>query len=211
MEIQELTGWPDELREQARALYECSFPTEELRDFDGLFERNPSILVARKGDVLLGFSIFRVLEEASLGYLWYLCVDQSARGGGIGRQLYQRTLDSLKNGNGLKGLIFEVERLDSESHPVYGNPIRRVKFYERLGARLILGYDYRQPPIPPYGEVPLQLMYHPIGGAPSEAELARIVEDFLRWGQGVEKEVRSRGLRLGCYTDTAGMSASPQG
>jgi ribosomal protein S18 acetylase RimI-like enzyme len=197
MEIQELTGWPDELREQARALYECSFPIQELRDFDELFERNPRLLAARDGDLLLGFSIFRILEEASLGYLWYLCVDQSARGRGIGRQLYQRTLDSLKNGNHLKGLIFEVERLDSESHPIYGDPIRRVKFYERLGARLILGYDYRQPPIPPYGEVPLQLMYHPIGGTPSEAELARIVEDFLRWGQGVEKEVDPRGLHLG--------------
>jgi len=197
MEIEELTNWPDELWEQARALYECSFPIEELRDFDELFDRNPRLLVARKGDALLGFSIFRVLEEASLGYLWYLCVDQSARGGGIGRQLYQRTLDSLKNGNDLKGLIFEVERLDSESHPVYGNPIRRVKFYERLGARLVLGYDYWQPPIPPHGPVPLQLMYHPIGGTPSEAELARIVEDFLRWGQGVETSVDPAGLGLG--------------
>jgi ribosomal protein S18 acetylase RimI-like enzyme len=197
MEIQELTSWPDELMEQARGLYECSFPIEELRKFDGLFERNPGLLVARKGDVLLGFSIFRVLKEASLGYLWYLCVDQSARGGGIGRQLYQRTLDSLKNVNGLKGLIFEVERLDSETHPVYGDPIRRVKFYERLGARLVLGYDYRQPPIPPYGEVPLQLMYHPIDGTPSEADLAVIVQDFLRWGQGVETPVDAGGLRLG--------------
>ena len=197
MEIEELTNWPDELWEQARALYECSFPIEELRDFDELFDRNPRLLVARKGDALLGFSIFRVLEEASLGYLWYLCVDQSARGGGIGRQLYQRTLDSLKNGNDLKGLIFEVERLDSESHPIYGDPIRRVKFYERLGARLVLGYDYWQPPIPPHGPVPLQLMYHPIGGTPSEAELARIVEDFLRWGQGVETSVDPAGLGLG--------------
>ena len=197
MEIQELTGWPDELREQARALYECSFPIEELRDFDGLFERNPSILVARKGDKLLGFSIFRVLKEASLGYLWYLCVDQATRGQGIGKKLYERTLDSLKNGNDLKGLIFEVERLDSKSHPVYGDPIRRVRFYERLGARLILGYDYRQPPIPPYDEVPLQLMYHPIDGLPSAADLAVIVRDFLRWGQGVETPVDPAGLSLG--------------
>lgn len=196
MEIQELTDWPEELREQARELYECSFPVEELRDFDGLFERGANLLVARDGDDLLGFSLFRILEEASLGYLWYICVNQSARGGGIGRQLYQRTLESLKNGNGLKGLIFEVERLDSESHPVYGDPIRRVKFYERLGARLIVGYDYRQPPIPPHGPVPLQLMYHPFGVNPTQESLAGIVEDFLRHGQGVETTVRPGGLRL---------------
>ena len=197
MEIQELTDWPIELRDQATALYECSFPVEELRDFDGLFERKAGLLGAHDGDVLLGFSLFRILEEASLGYLWYLCVDQSRRGGGIGRQLYQRTLDALKNGNDLKGLIFEVERLDSEAHPVYGDPIRRVKFYERLGARLILGYDYRQPPIPPYDEVPLQLMYHPIELRDcGESQLAQVVQDFLRWGQGVEKQVAPEGLRL---------------
>ena len=197
MEIQELTDWPDELREQARTLYESSFPIEELRDFDGLFDREAALLVARDGDALLGFSVFRYLAEASLGYLWYICVDQSTRGQGIGRQLYQRTLDSLgKNGNCLKGLIFEVERLDSESHPVYGDPIRRVKFYERLGARLILGYDYWQPPIPPHGPVALQLMFHPIGCMPSD-DLARIVQDFLRLGQGVEKQVEAAGLRLG--------------
>jgi len=203
MEIQELTDWPDELREQSRTLYECSFPVEELRDFDELSERKPGLIVARDEDVLLGLSIFRALEEASLGYLWYICVDQSTRGRGVGRRLYQRTLDSLTaNGNSLKGLIFEVERLDSEAHPVYGDPIRRVKFYERLGARLILGYDYWQPPIPPHGPVPLQLMYHPLECQPSGEDLARIVEDFLRWGQGVEKTVTPEGLRL-AHTDKA--------
>ena len=197
MQIQELTDWPDELREQARALYGRSFPAPELKDFDGLFDREAALLVARAGDALLGFSLFRILAEASLGYLWYICVDQSTRGQGIGRRLYQRTLESLQNGDNLKGLIFEVERLDTEPHPVYGDPIRRVKFYERLGAGLILGYDYWQPPIPPHGPVPLQLMYHPLNGRPSQADLAVIVQEFMRYAQGVETRVEAEGLRLG--------------
>ncbi len=105
-------------------------------------------------------------------------------------------------------MIFEVERLDSDPHSVYGDPIRRVRFYERLGARLILGYDYWQPPIPPHGPVPLQLMFHPLGLKESEcteAELARIVSDFLRHGQGMDDaDVNPASLRLALLTDIEG-------
>ena len=214
VDISEITAWSDGLAAQARELYERSFPPAERHDFARIRQipeepdepRSRRIIAATDGSDLLGLSIFRRLAEASLGYLWYLCVDEASRGSGIGVRLYRATLDALRAdaaraGHPLKGLIFEVERLDSELHPIYGDPTRRVKFYERLGARLILGYDYWQPPIPPHGPVPLQLMFHPLDLKPpecTEAQLARIITDFLRYGQGVEDaEVEAEGLRLG--------------
>lgn len=159
--------------------------------------------MAADGDRLLGFSVFRPLTKASLGYLWYLCVDENTRGMGIGSKLYRETVAWLQRLGGLKGMIFEVARLDSESHPVYGDPVRRVQFYERLGARLILGYDYIQPPIPPHGPVPLQLMFHPFEKREwNEEELAGVVSGFLRYGQGIEdNEVEASGLRLASLKD----------
>ena len=217
--IREIVAWPEGLAAQVKELYERSFPPAERHDFArirGITEeqgeaRGLHVLTAVDGDILLGLSILRHLAEASLGYLWYLCVDEAARGSGIGGRLYQRTLEVLREdaracGRGLKGMIFEVERLDSEPHATYGDPIRRVKFYERLGARLILGYDYWQPPIPPHGPVPLQLMFHPLGLEEcTEEELARIVSDFLRFGQGVEDaDVNPASLRLALLTDIKG-------
>jgi hypothetical protein len=102
------------------------------------------------------------------------------------------------------GMIFEVERLTTDSHPVYGDPFRRVRFYERLGARLILGYDYYQPAIPPHDPVPLQLMFHPLALGHEDCAsptLACIVSDFLRLAQGVDKSLDGCELRLGRLSD----------
>ena len=213
IEIAEITAVPENLAEQIRALYERSFPKEELNDFGEMMQAlgggemrgSPRLIIAVEGDKLLGLSFFKYYAQAELGYLWYIAVDESTRGSGIGTKLYRATLDALiraarGSGGRIKGLIFEVERLDSEAHPMFGDPIRRVKFYERLGARLILGYDYWQPPIPPHGPVPLQLMFHPLDLPATECmspALALIITDFLRSAQDTKVTVDPDGLRLG--------------
>jgi GNAT superfamily N-acetyltransferase len=212
MEIREVTSLPEGLAAQAKALYERSFPKEELNDFEQMMQAlgggemrgRPRLIIAWDEDKLLGLSFFKYYPKAELGYLWYIAVDESTRGSGIGTKLYRATLDALvqaarESGGRIKGLIFEVERLDSEAHPIFGDPIRRVKFYERLGARLILGYDYWQPPIPPHGPVPLQLMFHPLDLPESEctsSALAHIITDFLRSAQDTKVTVDPEGLRL---------------
>lgn len=200
-EIAEITAIPENLAEQTRALYERSFHVEELRNFDDLVAGlgrdgigRARWLLATKGDSVLGLSIFKYCPEARFGYLWYLCVDESTRGTGIGGRLYSATVERLRtiakaNGQSLKGMMFEISRLDSESHPVYGDPHRRLRFYERLGARMILGYDYWQPAIPPHPKVPLQLMFHPVDlpePACTSDELVILVRDFMLHCQGTE-------------------------
>lgn len=213
IEIRRITTGSDELMAKIRSLYEASFPPEELRPFEQIRDelvvpngkRLARLIVALDGDEVPGISIFALFPEASLGYLWYICVDPNTRGSGVGGRLYRESLEILRrdaDGLGLpfKGMIFEVERLTTEAHPVYGDPFRRIRFYQRLGARLIEGYDYHQPPIPPHGPVPLQLMFHPHGLAGAQCtspELAGVVSDFLRLAQGVEESLEDCELRLG--------------
>ena len=81
--IQELTKWPEPLAAQAKELYERSFPPAERHDFARMRRieeeqddpGRPRVLVTLNGEDLLGLSIFKHLTDASLGYLWYLCVD----------------------------------------------------------------------------------------------------------------------------------------
>lgn len=198
---------------QIRRLYEASFPPEELRPFERIRDelvspngqRRTHLLAALDGESVLGISIFALFPQVSLGYLWFLCVDPETRGSGVGGKLYQASMewleqDAADQGKTLRGMIFEVERLTSEAHPVYGDPFRRVRFYQRLGARMIEGYDYYQPPIPPHGPVPLQLMFHPLDSTGCECTspaLAGVVSDFLRLAQGIEDSLDSCELRLG--------------
>lgn len=215
MEIREVTSLPEGLAAQAKDLYERSFPEEERNGFDEMIaalggppeaDGRPRLIIAVRDDALLGLSFFKYYREAEIGYLWYICVDLETRGSGIGTKLYQDSVAALiqaarESGGRIKGIIFEVERLDSEAHPVIGDPIRRVKFYERLGARLILGYDYRQPPKPPHGPVPLQLMFHPLDLPESECtpgQLAGLVMDFELHRHRVSVEVDPTGLQLAC-------------
>lgn len=213
IEIHQITTGAEELMTKIRSLYEKSFPQEELRPFERIRQdlmspngdRLTRMIVALDGDSVPGISIFALFPEASLGYLWYICVDPNTRGSGIGGRLYRESLDLLSRdandlGTSLKGMIFEVERLTTEAHPVYGDPFRRVRFYQRLGARLIEGYDYHQPAIPPHGPVPLQLMFHPLGLAGAEctsSALAGVVSDFLRLAQGIYESLGDCELRLG--------------
>lgn len=199
VEISEITSIPAEFAAQVRSLYERSFQPQELRDWDDMTASlgdeavgRTRLIIATQDRLLLGLSFFKYHAEPQFGYLWYLSVDPTTRSAGIGSKLYRQTLSHItdlarKNGLGLKGMMFEVEQLDTESHPEYGDPFLRLKFYDRMGARMIMGYDYRQPPIPPHPEVPLQLMFHPVDLPECDCtqdEIAILVRDFLLHCQG---------------------------
>ena len=212
IEIREIAAIPEDLADQMRCLYERSFHPEETRDWAGMTESlggdslgRTRMTLATRDHAIMGLSIFRYHPDQEFGYLWYLCVDESTRGTGIGGKLFRATVDALtavarENGRRIKGMMFEISRLDSQSHPVYGDPHRRLRFYERLGARMIMGYDYRQPPIPPYpDEVPLELMFRPIDlpeSACAQDELATLVRNFLLHCQGREAQVNPSALSL---------------
>lgn len=198
----------DRLMEKVEQLYEQSFPPPERHPFGKVREllkkdeipRRTRLVAALNVDDVVGISIFQFAPEVQLGYLWYLCVSPLARSLGLGSRLYRKTIDLLLQ-EGAKYMIFEVEPISTPPHPIYGDPVKRVRFYEKLGARLIIGYEFFQKPIPPHGEVRLDLMLHLLDGSTCDGpEVARIIEDWL-WHLKGRKEKIPTDVRLGTLND----------
>lgn len=183
----EVVSEHDPAFEVALQIYEASFPPSEKisaqvfanalnRRATGHepFSANARMLTALKVNEPVGFAYFRYFychvkeQPFHLGYLLYMAVAESQRGGGIGQHIYHSVLAALKadaayRGGALSGLIFEVERPElAEDSESQRNTMRRMQFYERLGARVLQGIAYVQPAL---GEellpVPMHLMYHP--------------------------------------------------
>ncbi len=120
----------------------------------------------------------------------YLAIAPGRRGGGVGRRLVTTALDDWRALDPLV-VVGEVEHpahhTGSEAH---GDPVARLRFYARLGAR-ILALPYFQPGDGPGGErVPaLLLVSFPLGPHAAEddvpaAPLRAFLAENLRESEG---------------------------
>lgn len=179
--IRRLTDPADSLLPAWLALYERAFPPEERVPVEEhLRELRPdsdAVLLAAQdeGGKLLGLARYDLYEHAA--YLYYLAVDETVRSLGLGSAIYQEILRRLDPG--LTGMVFEVERPDHAADPELAG--RRIRFYQRLGAKLLRGIDYLQE-IPGQPPVPMHLMLHPFRPLTPEQALSLAEElfDFKR-------------------------------
>lgn len=157
-----------------------SFPAEELLTFADLQELylipdepEPSVVVLRDDEpvaVMLGewFADRRVLLLA------YVAVAPNNRRGGVGAQLVGEVLRGWADARPGAVVLAEVE--DPRWHredPVKGDPVARLRFYGRLGARL-LPLPYTQPSLRPgLGRVPGLLLLRLDHGGPAPPGLLR--------------------------------------
>lgn len=140
----------DRLAHVYREVLEPSFPTTELVTFEEFVAAGSAgsidVLVAMDdGDGVLGAIIG---ERHGAGVLVdWLAVGRTTRGGGVGSALLTAGIARwLGEGEALV-VLGEVERPDLFSaHPQYGDPARRLAFYERAGVA-VLDMPYYQPPI----------------------------------------------------------------
>ncbi|ARU50278.1 hypothetical protein CBR64_00875 [Cellulosimicrobium cellulans] len=170
-----------------------SFPPAELVDVDELLDdhatgRLRSLGVVEDGRVVAGV-VGEWFPDARVLLVLYLAIAPGRRGGGVGGRLVAaaladwRTLDPLL-------VVGEVEHpahhAGSEAH---GDPVARLRFYARLGAR-VLALPYFQPGDGPGGErVPaLLLVSFPLGpGTPDDvpaAPLRAFLAENLRASEG---------------------------
>lgn len=109
-------------------LYHASFPVHELLPAPVILSR-PTLLARRADLPLAGFA---TTFELSLGVvlLEYLAVAPEARSQGIGTALVSHLAARTP-------LLIECDPPTTPPHPAFGDPRRRLRFYERLGARLL--------------------------------------------------------------------------
>ncbi len=94
-------------------------------------------------------------------FLWYFAVQPGLRGQGLGSRLYRDVLARL--GPQARALIFDLEDPDQMESPAgKEQALRRVAFYQRLGARVLGGIEYIQRCADHLPPLRLLLMIHPV-------------------------------------------------
>ncbi|TFF10390.1 MULTISPECIES: GNAT family N-acetyltransferase [Cellulosimicrobium] len=185
---------PALLRSLHRDVLVPSFPPAELVDEQELLDahasgRLRSLGVVEEGRVVAGV-VGEWFADARVLLVLYLAIARGRRGGGVGRRLVTTALDDWRALDPLV-VVGEVEHpahhTGSEAH---GDPVARLRFYARLGAR-VLALPYFQPGDGPGGErVPaLLLVSFPLGPHAAEddvpaAPLRAFLAENLRESEG---------------------------
>jgi len=182
--------------EQCRAIYLDSFPSYERVDFatmlHSLAHGKRWLFIAQDGENVVGFAVIVPHVAREIHLLEYLAVARAVRGQGIGGQLLEFVMDTLRAARTARGLVLEVED-DTE-----GNAAervlrqRRMAFYERYGARVIEDTThYRVPMTDRPGTLRLKLLWLSLvadADVPRGARLRECVAGILTQSYGLSAD-----------------------
>ena len=181
-------------------LYEQSFPTEVMAPraaisgaLDAAQGRDAYRVAAAVHETsVVGGTVFNLLPRCQIGFLSYIFASRAARGQGVGKFIYNEVVRALLGG-GADGLLFEIERPDlATTAPDQAERTRRLRFFTRMGARVVEGLDYLQPPLhPTHSAVRMHLMLHQFAAAPAPSHSA-----WSSWLDEIYESVYRRGCRL---------------
>ncbi len=159
------------------------------------------LLVAERGPRLEGFALVAHATDLDFAFLDFVSAHPTAGGRGIGGALYERVRQESVL-LGCDGLFFEClpDDADRVSSPTYlKDNAARLRFYERFGARPIVGTSYELPVRETDTDLP-HLVFDDLGsGVPLARDRARVIVrailerkyDWLCPPEYVERVVRS--------------------
>jgi len=156
----------DKAVKQICRIAEDSFPPEEREPCQTLIKTiqdGRSILyTASVKNTIRGFTKLTPLTKTNIYLMEYLAVETRSRNQGIGGKILQFIREDLKTAKGL-GLILEVEPPEVSGGKEREICQRRIRFYQRNGAQMVLdGGAYRMPNLAGEGSLPMRLMWLPI-------------------------------------------------
>ncbi len=141
------------------------------------------LLVAHgEGDRVIGFALADFFEGIGYAYLDFIITRAEQRGRGLGGALYEALRDDVID-RGAMGLFLEVPTDDPKQvkNSVHLKSNKdRLKFYERYGARPVMGTLYDEA-IRPGQPIEPRLLYDPLNNTnPLEAdELKKVIRSIL--------------------------------
>jgi GNAT superfamily N-acetyltransferase len=164
-----ITSLQDDLLLPWLDLYESAFPLAErvpvsvlLRFLKERAAHTHVLAALDEEDAFAGLAFYTLpLESAGrAAFLWYLATLPQLRGQGLGAWIYRGILARLPRA--VKALFFDVEIPEQAATPEERQLARRrIRFYQRLGARLLNGIRYTMQAAPDRPQLDLRLMVHP--------------------------------------------------
>jgi GNAT superfamily N-acetyltransferase len=138
--------------EQALRIYRSSFPAVEIRPVakvQGMLknDENYHLYVAIEDSTVVGMALLYGFPELHIGLLDYMAVLPEYQGKGIGSKLFSYVLGEFSRENPKwLGLLLEVQVESVADSKERTKRESRIKFYLRLGAKILLGVHYLIPP-----------------------------------------------------------------
>jgi len=158
---------------------QMDFPANELKDYKHfqklLANEKYKLIWARQQEKIIGYALIYEFEHLPAIWLDYMAIDQQFRNAGYGSLFFHKITQSKRDGYVGTFVEVEIPEEDSDSRE---QQIRRINFYERMGARR-LNISYKLPTND--GGLPLYLYFRPsphIHRLPKEQILAGIEEVF---------------------------------
>ncbi|MEH7504347.1 GNAT family N-acetyltransferase [Neobacillus drentensis] len=170
------------------------FPSNELKDYQHfeslLVKKKYKLLLAKLKGKIVGYALIYEFDHMPAIWLDYLAINKKFRNAGYGTLLFNKILQSKQDG--IIGLFSEVEIPEADEGHTREQQIRRINFYERLGARR-LNIPYKLPTND--GGFPMYLYFRPSSNVhlfPKKQIQAAIAEVF----EYIHSDVKDRNTIL---------------
>ncbi len=185
--------------------FEQEFPVDERKELaylEGLMARKQYKLILAKEPIhneTIGYALIYVTKNRSQWWLDYIAIIDKYQGQGYGSIFLNKISDVQSEAKveveGARGMFMEVE-IPDVSDPTYKEQVRRIGFYERLGAKR-LDMDYILPTID--GGRPMYLYYKPIASSIHLLSKETIGETIIEVFEYVHKDINNRKTMLDTF------------
>jgi GNAT superfamily N-acetyltransferase len=178
---------------QIQRIYEANFPPATRKPLEILVNSGTyTCLTARQENEILAIAFLIELPNAPLAFLEYIAVDEAFQAQGIGSGLCEFMVDTFREKG--RAVVWEIE---PPSFDISDDSNRRLRFYERLGAKIIaLSVPYAMPDYElRTGKVPLLLMQVPLASQPGRAEVTKIISGIYQAAYPESTALRDEILR----------------
>jgi hypothetical protein len=193
--LRDLEDWQ---QDAVRSIFEEAFPRWEREPFTDLVGRaaagvaTPVVMVDSGQPVAL--AVTSRLNFVQWSYLEYFAVAAGRRDHGVGGQLWRAMVQDLVVRHQPSRIVLEVEDPAGvpEGSPEARQRKRRIRFYERQGARLLPTRNYAVPRLDGVaGSDPMLLLWAAVADdaePPGRAELASLLSAVYAAGYGLQAD-----------------------
>jgi ribosomal protein S18 acetylase RimI-like enzyme len=155
---------------QSLDIYKSSFPQNETRPIEKVVQmlkndENYHLFTYLNDKAVVGISLMYIFRSLNIGFLDYIAIKPNYQRRGIGKELFEFTFEKFRSdvSNGI-GLLIEVQKENVHDLEERNLREKRIRFYMRLGAKIMDRVNYILPPIQPgFGSEEMYLMIRPLG------------------------------------------------